>query len=146
MKDAIYDFINDHLYRHILIIALAYAGVIVSMFIDLIFGVKKAKELKIDTTSTGYKKTTVKAQKYFSPMLCLTVIDIMGSVVIPIPTFTMCWAGYCIFCEFVSVREKSWKKAELQKAAKTMSVVIENKDDIAKLVAQLIYKNKEEEK
>lgn len=51
----------------------------------------------------------------------------------------MIWTGYCIFCEFKSVREKSWEKAELRKAEKTMSVIIENKDDIARMVAQILF-------
>ena len=33
---------------------------------------------------------------------------------------------------------KSWTKAELRKAEKTMSIIIENKDDIAKIVADLV--------
>ena len=53
----------------------------------------------------------------------------------------MIWTGYCIFCEFKSVREKSWEKAELRKAEKTMSVIIENKDDIAKIMSQILFDN-----
>ena len=143
MKDVIYNFINEHLMIHVVIITLAYAGVIISMFVDLVFGVKKAKERNEARTSTGYKKTSTKAQKYFSPMLCLTVIDVMASVIVPFPVFTMAWAAYCIFCEFKSVREKSWEKAEMLKAQKTMSVVIENKEDIAKLVGEFLFNTKE---
>ena len=51
----------------------------------------------------------------------------------------MLWAAYCVFCEFKSVREKSWEKAELRKAEKTMSIIIENKDDIARLAAQILF-------
>jgi hypothetical protein len=50
----------------------------------------------------------------------------------------MLWAAYCVFCEFVSVREKAWTKAELDKQDRTMSVIIENKEDIARLVAKLM--------
>ena len=60
----------------------------------------------------------------------------------------MIWPGYCIFCVFKSVREKSWEKEELRKAEKTMSVIIENKDDIAKIMAQILFdnENKKEDK
>ncbi len=63
-------------------------------------------------------------------------------------TFQLVSTGYCIFCEFKSVREKSWEKAELRKAEKTMSVIIENKDDIAKIMAQILFdnENKKEDK
>lgn len=47
--------------------------------------------------------------------------------------------GLLYFCEFKSVREKSWEKAELRKAEKTMSVIIENKDDIARIVAKVLF-------
>jgi len=43
--------------------------------------------------------------------------------------------------KFKSVREKSWEKVELRKAEKTMSVIIENKDDIAKIMAQILFDN-----
>lgn len=99
-------------------------------------------------TSTGYKKTAVKAKKYFTPFIELCFIDLLCCVVIPFPIFSMIWTGYCIFCEFKSVREKSWEKAELRKAEKTMSVIIENKDDIAKIMAQILFdnENKKEDK
>jgi hypothetical protein len=53
----------------------------------------------------------------------------------------MLWAAFCIFCEFKSVREKAWQKEELRNAEKTMNVIIENKDDIAKLVAAILFEN-----
>lgn len=148
MEKLMEEFLNDHLYKQILGVGLAYAGLLLAMAIDLVYGVKKAKELKIARTSTGYKKTATKAQKYLSPMLCLTIVDVMLSICIPLPLFTILWASYCVFCEFKSIREKSWQKAELREAAKTMNVVIKNKDDIAKIVAELLYNNemKEEQK
>lgn len=148
MEKLVEEFLNDHLYKQILGVGLAYAGLLLVMAIDLVYGVKKAKELKIARTSTGYKKTATKAQKYLSPMLCLTIVDVMLSICIPLPLFTILWASYCVFCEFKSIREKSWQKAELREAAKTMNVVIKNKDDIAKIVAELLYNNemKEEQK
>ena len=33
--------------------------------------------------------------------------------------------------------EKSWKKKELRDAANTMKVIIENKDDFAKVLAEI---------
>ena len=148
MEKLVEEFLNEHLSKLIIGIGLAYAGLLVAMGIDLIYGVQKAKELNIARTSTGYKKTATKAQKYLSPMLCLTIVDIMLSICIPLPMFTILWAAYCVFCEFKSIREKSWQKAELREAAKTMNVVIKNKDDIAKIVAELLYNNetKEEQK
>ena len=35
---------------------------------------------------------------------------------------------------------EAWKKAELRKQERTMSIILENKDDIAKMIAELIKK------
>ena len=147
MEEIIKDFL-EHLYRASIYIGLEYAGVFLAMGVDLIFGIKKAKEQNIDRTSTALKKTATKGQKYFSPMLCLTIIDVMTCMHVPLPVFTLFWAGYCVWCEFKSVREKSWKKAEILEAAKTMNVVIKNKDDLAKMMVELMteVKDKEENK
>ena len=88
--------------------------------------------------------TATKAKKYFTPFLTLCFIDILCCVVIPIPVFSMLWTAYCIFCEFVSVREKSWQKEELRKAEKTMRVIIDNKDEIAKMAAELLFQRENE--
>ena len=111
---------------------------------DLVSGVQKAKQRGEARTSTGYKKTATKAKKYFTPFLTLCFIDILCCVVIPIPVFSMLWTAYCIFCEFVSVREKSWQKEELRKAEKTMRVIIDNKDEIAKMAAELLFQRENE--
>ena len=99
MEEIIKDFL-EHLYRTSIYIGLEYAGVFLAMGVDLIFGIKKAKEQNIDRTSTALKKTATKGQKYFSPMLCLTIIDVMTCMHVPLPVFTLFWAGYCVWCEF----------------------------------------------
>lgn len=140
MSETINTFLNDHLYAHVVIIVLCTVALLISMAVDLYFGVQKAKHNGEATTSTGLKKTCEKARKYFSPFLCLICIDLIACIIVPVPAFSMLWAMYCVYCEFTSVREKSWKKAELRKAERTMNVVIENKEDIAKLVAELLTK------
>ena len=145
MEGIIQEFVHDHLYLHMVLIAMAVSAMIGAMAIDLFFGIRKAKTNGEITTSTGYKKTAAKAQKYFSPFLVLVFIDLICCYLVPVPAFAMLWASYCVFCEFKSVREKSWEKAELRKAEKTMSVIIENKDDIAKMVAEILFNNKESE-
>lgn len=138
MYEAILNYLT-HLYAHIALIAVTTAALIMAMGIDLIFGIRKAKERGEATTSRGFKKTCDKARKYFSPYLVLVCIDLLAALFLPAPAFSMIWAAYCIYCEFKSVREKSWQKEELRKAEKTMNVVIENKDDIAKLVAAILF-------
>lgn len=138
MYEIIDEFMREHVYLHIVLICLCVGGMLVAMGVDLIFGVRKAKALGLATTSTGYKKTCEKGRKYFMPFSVLMCIDLIGCIILPAPFFSMIWAAWCIFCEFKSVREKAWTKAELRKAEKTMSIIIENKEDIAKMVAQII--------
>lgn len=143
MKDVIYQFIHEHMMMHIILIALSTVATICAMAIDFASGLIKAKQRGEARTSTGYKKTAIKAQKYFSPFMVLIFIDLICCVVVPFPVFSMLWAAYCVFCEFKSVREKSWQKAELRKAEKTMSVIIENKDDIAKIAAEILFETQQ---
>lgn len=149
MTEALMALLDEHLYRFALIIALCMAAMVVAMAIDLIFGVRKAKENGEATTSCGFKKTCDKARKYFSPFIVTVCIDIIACVVVSVPIFSMIWAAYCIFCEFISVREKAWKKAEIRKQERTMQVVLENKEDIAKALMaalrEMQKKGKEED-
>lgn len=145
MENVIFKFVNGHLYMHIVLFVVSVSAMLGAMLIDLITGVLKARQRGEARTSTGYKKTAAKAQKYFSPFMALVFVDLITCVVVPFPVFSMLWAAYCVFCEFKSVREKSWEKAELRKAEQTMNVIIENKDDIAKLAAEILFRTKKEE-
>lgn len=143
MNEAILNY-TGHLYGHVVLIVATTAALLLAMLIDLISGVQKARARGEATTSQGFKKTCEKARKYFGPYIVLICIDLLACVLIPVPAFSMLWAAYCIFCEFKSVREKSWQKEELRKAEKTLSVIIENKDDLAKLVAAVLFEQQEQ--
>ncbi len=145
MTEIIHTFLQEHLYRAALIIALCMGALVVSMGVDLFFGIKKAKENGEATTSRGFKKTCDKARKYFSPFMVAVCIDLIACIVLPFPVFSMIWAGYCVFCEFVSVREKSWQKAEIRKQERTVSILLENKDDIAKAMIEIMKQAGKEE-
>lgn len=145
MTEIIHTFLQEHLYRSALVIAICMGALIVSMAVDLFFGIKKARQNGEATTSMGLKKTCDKARKYFSPFMVTVCIDLIACIVMPFPVFSMIWAGYCVFCEFVSVREKSWQKAEIRKQEKTISILLENKDDLAKAFAEVLKKQQEAE-
>lgn len=146
MTEIVQNLLYEHLYRAAFIIALCMGAIVLSMFVDLLSGVKKAIENGEATTSTGFKKTCDKARKYFSPFLVTVCVDLIACIVIPIPIFSMLWAVYVCFCEFKSVREKSWQKAEIRKQERTVSILLENKDDIAKMIAEVIKDNQKEAK
>lgn len=145
MTEIIHTFLQEHLYRSALVIAICMGALIVSMAVDLFFGIKKARQNGEATTSMGLKKTCDKARKYFSPFMVTVCIDLIACIVMPFPMFSMIWAGYCVFCEFMSVREKSWQKAEIRKQEKTISILLENKDDLAKAFAEVLKKQQEAE-
>lgn len=138
MNDTLHKFVTEHIYLHIVLIALSVCALLCSMAVDFFAGIHKARQRREATTSKGFKKTAQKAMKYLLPYMVLVFIDLICCAVIPLPAFSMLWAAYCIFCEFVSVREKAWEKAEMLRAERTMNIVIENKDDIAALVARLL--------
>ena len=133
MSEVIQTFAVEHLYRFAFIVSLCMAAMLVAMVVDLIFGVRKAKRNGEATTSTGLKNTCDKARKYFSPFMATVCIDIIAACAnLQVPIFSMLWAAYCVFCEFISIREKAWQKAEIRKQERTMKVILENKEDIAK--------------
>lgn len=145
MNEVIQTFAVEHLYRFAFIVSLCMAAMLVAMVVDLIFGVRKAKRNGEATTSTGLKKTCDKARKYFSPFMATVCIDIIAACAnLQVPIFSMLWAAYCVFCEFISIREKAWQKAEIRKQERTMKVILENKDDIAKTLIQLLNQEQQE--
>ena len=125
-------------------IIITYGAVTVAMIVDFITGIRRAKKAKIATRSRGYKMTCTKAAKYFLPMLCLTCIDLIGTVIMPCPAFTMIMAAFNIFCEWKSVMETTHDKEEIRES--TFNVIIKNKDDIAKLISELLKSQMNNEK
>ena len=145
MSEVIQTFAVEHLYRFAFIVSLCMAAMLVAMVVDLIFGVRKAKRNGEATTSTGLKKTCDKARKYFSPFMATVCIDIIAACAnLQVPIFSMLWSAYCVFCEFISIREKAWQKAEIRKQERTMKVILENKEDIAKTLIQLLNQEQKE--
>ena len=127
---------NASLHVHAVWLTITYIAVILAMAVDFVAGLRKAKRAGIASNSRGYKMTTEKATKYFLPMLCLSCIDVLTSVVLPAPLFTMLMGAFNIFCEWKSVLESTHDKQELREAANTFNVIVKNKDDIAAIVTQ----------
>lgn len=141
MVDIVVDYLREHLMTHVVLIALTSSSIVGAMIVDFISGLKKARARGEATTSKGLKRTAAKATKYFTPYAVLMFIDIISSAVVPVPAFSMLWGIYCVLCEFLSVREKSWKKAELRAAERTMRIIVENKDDVAKMASEIMFNN-----
>ena len=46
MEELFNEFVNEHLFKLSVGVGVAYAGVLIAMGIDFVFGVKKARQLK----------------------------------------------------------------------------------------------------
>lgn len=115
-----------------------YAAVIVAMIIDFISGLRKAQKAHIATTSRGYKMTCTKAYQYFFPMLCLTCVDVIGSVVLSYPAFTMIMAAFNIFCEWKSVLESTADKKKMRDLGSALLSVLEEKPEFVKTILHFL--------
>lgn len=115
-----------------------YVLVLVSVGVDFVSGVRKSVVAGVPLRSRIYKKTCDKAVKYFMPMLCLSCIDYLGSVFVSFPALTMAMGGFDIFCEWKSVMETIHDKQEIKRASETMRIIIENRDDLLKGLAEIL--------
>lgn len=119
-------------------LALTYVAVAVAMAVDFVAGVRKARRAGIAVRSRGYKRTCDKATKYFLPMVCLTCVDAIISIILPAPLLTMAMGAFNIFCEWKSVLETTHDKTEINRMANTVTAIIENRDDVAAAIARSI--------
>lgn len=120
------------------VLAVLYACVFVSVLIDLFFGVRRAKRLKIIRTSFGYRRTITKLISYFGLMIMLTIADIVASVVFDMPYFTVIGAIGIVLVEVKSVFENLRKESKnLDEVQKVLLKLFENKEEIQTLISFL---------
>jgi hypothetical protein len=124
------------------VLAVLYACVFVSVLIDLYFGVKRAKRLKILRTSFGYRRTITKLTSYFGLLLMLTIADVAASVIFKMPYFTVFGAIGIIMVEGKSVFENLKQETKsVEEVQKTLLKLFENKEDIKSLITFLNSQN-----
>jgi hypothetical protein len=138
---------NDwsHFNALLTVLAMLYACVFLSVVIDLFFGVRRAKRLKIVRTSFGYRRTITKLTSYFGLMLMLSIADIAASVIFKMPYFTVIGAIGIVAVEaksvFENLKQEDKSVAEIQKA---LQKIFENKDEFQALISFLNTQSKEE--
>ena len=116
----------------------AYAVVLLSMSVDLLAAYFKCRKCGIKWESNTLKRTADKANKYFLPMIALTLVDCLVFIVNKYPVFTLAFGGYCILAEWSSVFELTHTKQEQREAAKTINVILKNKGDVTKTLQEII--------
>lgn len=117
--------------------------VLVAMIVDLIMGVRKARQRGEATMSYGLKRTVDKAIRYYGLIVLFVLLDIIASIAISLPYFTMIGGAF-----IVSIEIKSWFENATIKEKKQVDAIIEllkNKDDILKAAATIIEKSKDDE-
>jgi hypothetical protein len=128
----------SHFNALLAVLAVLYACVFVSVIIDLFFGVKRAKRLKIHRTSFGYRRTITKLTSYFGLMLMLSIADIAASVIFKMPYFTVIGAIGIIIVEAKSVFENLKQQEKgIEEVQKTLQKLFENKEGIQTLISFL---------
>ena len=128
------------------VLAVLYACVFVSVLIDLFFGVRRDKRLKIVRTSFGYRRTITKLTSYFGLMLMLSIADIAASVLFKMPYFTVIGAIGIVVVEAKSVFENlKQEEKSIEEVQKALQKIFENREEIKALV-EFLNSKKEEEK
>lgn len=137
---AMREFLIGHFFEHGVWIVLTYVFVLVAMGADLITGVRKSRKLGHKINSRGYKRTCSKALNYFLPLMCMSCIDMLASVVVSVPVLTMVFGGYCVFCELKSVMETTHDKEAIRNDLKGLlelgEEIKELKEKIYKIVKE----------
>lgn len=119
--------------------------VLIAMIIDLVAGIKKAKQRGEICTSYGLRRTIDKSRRYFSLLMLCVLMDIIASLVIKMPYFTLVAGLFLVGVEVLSWFEKGDQKEK--RNATLMIDLLKNKEDITKAVADAINQtiNKKED-
>lgn len=110
--------------------------VLIAMIIDLVAGIKKAKQRGEICTSYGLRRTIDKSRRYFSLLMLCVLMDIIASLVIKMPYFTLIAGLFLVGVEVLSWFEKADKKE--RENAGLMVNLLKNKEDITKALADAI--------
>lgn len=136
-----------HLNGSLIVLSVLYSCVFVSVIVDLFFGVRRAKLLKIVRTSFGYRRTIVKLTSYFGLLFMLTIADIVASVIFDMPYFTVLGAIGIVLVEaksvFESVRQNDKNVEEMQRV---LLKLFENKKEIQAIISFMNANKREESK
>jgi hypothetical protein len=120
------------------VLIILYSCVLLALLIDLFFGVRRAKRLKVARTSYGFRRTITKATTYFGLMMLLSIADVVASIIFQMPYFTVVGALGIVIVEGISVYEKV--KDENKKIEEVPTVLLEllkNKDNIQDILSWL---------
>lgn len=127
------------------IVAIMWLLVAVAITLDLVSGWRKAKQRGEARTSFGLRRTVSKTVLYYALMLFAFMFDCIGMFFYDEPCVTLVAAGFLIFIEAKSIFEKAHDKdrRKLHRHLEDLSLLLENREDLAKGIAELIRKQTE---
>jgi threonine/homoserine/homoserine lactone efflux protein len=105
----------DAIIMQLMLVFVAWMIVLLSIGIDLYFGIKKSKKKGVYTHSFGLRKTSEKSVQYLAFMFFMLFIDILNPLwayvdFLPLPLLSIFGAIVLVYTEWKSVREKSNEK------------------------------------
>ena len=126
----------SHLRALLVVLAILYSCVFLAVLIDLFFGVRRAKRLKIARTSLGYRRTISKLTSYFGLMFMLTMADIAASVLFHMPYFSVIGSIGIVAVEAKSVFENlKLEEKDIADIQKLMRKLLENKEELQTFIS-----------
>lgn len=137
----------DTLKLKLAIVGIMWFLVAVAITLDLVSGWRKAKIRNEARTSYGLRHTVTKMVLYYALMLFAFMFDCIGMFFYADPYVTLIAAAFLIFIEGKSIFEKAHDKdkRKLSKHFEDLSILLENKEDLAKGIAELLRKQIEQE-
>lgn len=113
-----------------------------AMIVDLLYGIKKAKERGELRTSVGYRQTVDKAIKYIFLLVLFFCVDAIKLVVFTFPPIFSAIAGmYICFIEFKSWLEKAGEK-EVRNIRQVADLYLNRKELVEEIIKQVEKNNK----
>ena len=126
------------LYGLLAVLVVLYSCVFLSAFIDLYFGIRRARRLNVVCTSFGFRRTITKLSSYFGLLLMLTFADVAASVVLKMPYFTVIGTIGIVIVEVKSVFENVRNEEKnVEDVKDELLKLLENKDGIKSLITFL---------
>lgn len=141
----------------LLIVGVLWGLLSFAIAIDFFSGVRKAKRSNTLRTSIGYRQTVNKVMQYYSFMSFALLFDIIIMFVLSsfgvedlrvLPFASIVCCSFLIFIEASSVFEKTEikEKKKYKEGLKDLKYIIENKDDIKKVLDDLTKTENDENK
>ncbi len=139
--------------QKLIVVSMAWGGVLIAILIDLFFGIQKARSLNEIRSSEGYRRSINKFVWYYAVMFFALLFDALLPIsfffsfpLSAIPFVSILGATALILTEFKSVREKAEDKVRRKTEASAIEIIelLKNKEDAFLQLLEQFKKEKNE--